>query len=148
MIKIRYTPIICLLVGIIKLLTGQLNLSDNQEGTEYITKQGNVFRIFRNISSRNKFLFQDTVVFIVNLKFANLSHKTNKKISIIPILLIAGHPGFVEKLYAVNEENGYWQGIYEWKSKQDLDAFKQSFVYRMMKKRALSHSIKEEEFFD
>jgi hypothetical protein len=57
------------------------------------------------------------------------------------MLLIAGHPGFVSKCYAVNHKNGYWQGMYEWKSLQDLEAYKESFVFRVMNRRAVSNSV-------
>ena len=59
------------------------------------------------------------------------------------LLLIAGFPGFVQKLYAVNKETGYWQGMYEWRSVNHLEAYKKSLVYRMMNKRALKGTVQE-----
>jgi hypothetical protein len=41
----------------------------------------------------------------------------------------------------VNKNNGYWQGMYQWESLQDLEAYKKSFVYKMMNKRAIPESI-------
>jgi len=57
------------------------------------------------------------------------------------MLLITGFPGFVTKMYAVNHENGYWQGMYQWKSMKYLEEYKKSFVYRMMNRRAISSSL-------
>jgi hypothetical protein len=57
------------------------------------------------------------------------------------MLLITGFPGFVKKIYAVNPENGYWQGMYQWKSLRHLEEYKKSFVFRIMNKRAIQGSI-------
>lgn len=146
--EIRKISFVCLCIAIAKLLIGRLKLSHEHVGTEFINKEGSLFRIFRNILTQPSGSSRETIVFIVNFKFASLSQKANRVVSFIPMLLIAGFPGFVQKIYAVNEENGYWQGIYEWKSKQHLEAYKKSFVFRMMKKRALPNSIKEKEFYE
>jgi hypothetical protein len=57
------------------------------------------------------------------------------------MLLITGFPGFTAKIYAVNYKNGFWQGMYQWKSTQHLDEYKKSFVFRIMNKRAIPGSI-------
>ena len=80
------------------------------------------------------------------IKFASLTHKANKIASIIPMLLIAGFPGFNTKMYAANNKNGYWQGMYQWKSKQTLEEYKQSFVFKMMNKRAIKNTVSSMEF--
>ena len=78
---------------------------------------------------------------MVRFKFARLSFRANKLASIIPMLLIAGFPGFRQKIYAVNSQTGYWQGMYQWRSEADLQEYLQSFVYRMMNRRALDNSL-------
>jgi hypothetical protein len=49
-------------------------------------------------------------------------------------------------MYGVNKENGYWQGMYQWNSEQALEDYKQSFVYRMMNRRAVDDSISSKKF--
>ena len=83
----------------------------------------------------------DTCVFVVSFRFAHLSHKANKLASLIPMLLIAGFPGFMQKIYAVDPESGYWSGMYQWRSENDLKAYQKSLVYRMMNKRAVKGSV-------
>jgi hypothetical protein len=100
-----------------------------------------VFTIFRQIKKGKTGSSEDNIIFVVRFKFAHLSHRANKLASIIPMLLIAGFPGFVQKLYAVNKENGYWQGMYEWRSAKHLEAYKLSFVFRMMNKRSLKGTV-------
>jgi hypothetical protein len=58
------------------------------------------------------------------------------------MLLIAGFPGFDVKIYGVNKRNGYWQGMYQWQSKQVLEEYKRSFVFRMMNKRAIKSTLR------
>jgi hypothetical protein len=100
------------------------------------------FEIFRHITKK-KFSFNSKyTMFIVSFKFSHLSHKANKLASIVPMLLITGFPGFVKKIYAVNHKNGYWQGMYQWESLENLEEYKTSFVFKVMNKRAIPESIK------
>ena len=140
--KIRKLPPVCLVIALVKLITGSLKLSKEYLGAKVKNENGDIFRVFRNIKTQKKTTYRGACVFVVSFKFAHLSHAANKIASIIPMLLIAGFPGFIQKLYAYNPQNGYWQGIYEWKSKQHLEAYKKSFVFRMMNKRAKKGTVK------
>jgi hypothetical protein len=115
-------------------------------GRETLSDDNQVYTIFRQIEKWKTDYSDNQITFAVKFKFAHLSHKANKVASIIPMLLIAGFPGFVRKLYAANKENGYWQGMYEWDSEQHLEAYKRSFVYRMMNRRALEGSLQSHTF--
>ena len=99
------------------------------------------FLVFRHITDRKVTFTSKYTVFIVSFKFSHLTHKANKIASIVPMLLITGFPGFVKKIYAVNPENAYWQGMYQWKSLKYLEEYKKSFVFRIMNKRAIPGSI-------
>ena len=107
---------------------------------------GQEYTIFRHITAVPIEKRETTSVFIVSFKFARLSHKSNKLISKIPMLLITSFPGFNTKIYAVNAESGYWQGMYEWKSGRALDDYKESFVLGVMNKRAIISSVSHLEF--
>jgi hypothetical protein len=41
--------------------------------------------------------------------------------------------------------SGYWQGMYQWASIEHLKEYKNSFVFRMMNKRAIPDTIKSVE---
>lgn len=139
--KLRKIPLVCLFASIFKLLIVRLQFSSHFKGKLIKMKDGQNFIIFRHITKHPYINDQHNVVFIVSFKFARLSHKQNKIASLIPMLLISGFPGFITKIYAVNPDNGYWQGMYEWKSKQALEDYKKSFVFKMMNKRAIESSI-------
>ena len=139
--KFRKSPPICLVISLFRLATGKLGLKDLYLDKTVLMKDNSKYRIFRLISIKNDQNDAESTVFVVSFKFARLSHKANKKASIIPMLLITGFPGFVKKIYAVNPENGYWQGMYQWKSLKHLEEYKKSFVFRIMNKRAIPGSI-------
>ena len=139
--NIRKTPLVCLMIAIIKLLTGRLRLSKHYLNNNIKMGNGKRFIIFRHITIYPINKNEGGCVFIVSFKFARLSHKANKLTSIIPMLMIAGFPGFAAKMYAVNPDDGYWQGMYQWKSIEHLQDYKKSFVFKMMNKRSLKDSI-------
>jgi len=138
--KIRKTPVVCLIIAVIKLFTGRLRLSKKYLNKTIEMENGKEFVIFRHITTTLDQV-NEGCVFIISFKFAHLSHKANKLASIIPMLMIAGFPGFVVKMYAVNPDDGYWQGMYQWKSIEHLQDYKKSFVFKMMNKRSLKDSI-------
>jgi hypothetical protein len=83
-------------------------------------------------------------IFIVRFKFKKFSHNTNIRLSRIPILLIAGFPGFRDKLWMIDWKSGYWQGMYCWEIVEAIEKYKKSFVLGMMNKRAIDQSISYE----
>ena len=146
--EIRRTPVVCLLISISQLLTGKLRFSKDYINTFIQMENGKKFVIFRHITTHPAKQFDGECVFIVSFKFAHLSHKANKLTSIIPMLMISGFPGFVSKIYAVNPNDGYWQGMYQWESIEHLEEYKKSFVFRMMNKRAIQETIKSVEIIN
>lgn len=109
-------------------------------------ENGEEYQIFRHIKSVHQNNDHGGSVFIVSFKFAGLSFKANKFVSQFPMLLITGFPGFQTKIYAVNEENGYWLGMYQWESKRALEEYKKSSVLKVMNRRAMDGSVKYREF--
>ena len=152
--KLRELPPVCLGIALVRILTGSLKLSRRYRGDTIQMEEGSLFRIFRHIILIRKHTTVDphTVntpcVFIVSFKFSKLSHKANKIASLIPMMIIAGFPGFEQKIYAVNPDNGYWQGMYQWGSLDYLEDYKRAFVYRMMNKRAIPGSIQTMQWKD
>ena len=137
----RRLPPVCLLVSLFRLITGKLRYSDLFMGEIIEMDDQSNFQVFRHITDRKVGFTSKYTVFIVSFKFSHLSHKANKLASIIPMLLITGFPGFVKKLYAVNPKNGYWQGMYQWESLEYLEEYKESFVFKVMNKRAIPKTM-------
>jgi len=144
--KFRKSPPVCLFISIVRLLLGKLKLSKHYLKDTVKMEDGQEFIIFRHITDYPVKDIEQTVTFIVRFRFARLSHNANRFASIIPMLLITGFPGFQTKMYAVNKENGYWQGMYQWKAQKHLEGYLKSFVYKMMNKRAIQETISSWEY--
>lgn len=144
--KFRRLPPVCLFVSVFRLITGKLRLSDRFMSEIIEMEDHSNFHVFRHITDHKVNFNSKFTVFIVSFKFSHLSHRANKLASIVPMLLITGFPGFVKKIYAVNPKNGYWQGMYQWESLEYLEEYKESFVFKVMNKRAIPNTIQSIQF--
>jgi hypothetical protein len=55
--------------------------------------------------------------------------------------MIAGYPGFHDKVWMLNEDDGYWQGVYQWESETAVESYRHSFVLRIMNRRAAEGTL-------
>jgi len=83
-------------------------------------------------------------VFNVWFHFANLSAKANKRLSLIPAPFIAAQPGFRSKTWMLGRDTEAFQGVYEWDSVADAEAYWTSFPLSLMKRRAVPGSVSYE----
>lgn len=143
--KFRELPLLCIAVSVFHLINGKLKFSSQFIGKEVVFEDDK-YTVFRHVTERSNKTAEDSCSFLVSFKFSHLSHRMNQLTSIIPMLIITGFPGFISKMYAANKESGYWLGLYEWQSKTHLENYTRSFVFRMMKKRAVSNTLKMKEF--
>lgn len=141
--RVCNSPPVCILNAMKNLCTGHLHLSKKYLGKGIIMDDGQSFRIFRHVKleSAESPTGSKKAVFIVRFKFAHFSQQTNLLASYIPIPLIVGFPGFREKIWAVNDETGYWQGMYQFESAQAVEDYRNSFVLGVMNNRAVPDSL-------
>lgn len=132
--------------ALFKLLTGRVHFSNEYMDKVFVADDGQKFRVFRDMVYRPGSSARSDVpaIFAVSFKFAKFGFEKNHKLSRIPIPLILGHPGFMEKIWTVNEETGYWRGIYQWESEDAAEIYSRSFVLGKMAKRAIPESISME----
>ena len=95
------------------------------------------FKIFRHMHLKSNSQNKIGSILIVRFKFKKYGHKTNIKLSRIPILMIAGFPGFRDKIWMIDWKKDYWQGIYQWKDVEAIEKYKKSFVLCIMNKRSI-----------
>jgi len=141
--NIRHNPFICFLITVGNMLRGCIHFLKEYRGKALRMDDGQQFTVFRHMVLDKSAKHPETIptVFIVRFTFAALSQQANRIASLIPIPLIAGFPGFREKIWMVNEQTGSWQGVYQWESEQAADAYQHSFVLGMMNKRAIPESL-------
>ena len=135
--NIRNIPPVCLFISLIHLLTGRLVFPRRYLNQHIRTKNMGIYTIFRHVALTGSKDGSENCVFLVSFKFSNLSFPANKFASLIPMLIIAGSPGFMQKVYGADPESGYWQGLYQWRSPMDLETYRKSFIFLMMNKRAV-----------
>jgi hypothetical protein len=83
-------------------------------------------------------------IFTVRFHFANLSTAVNKRLSLIPAPFIAAQPGFRSKTWMLGSRSGMFQGLYEWDTVADAEAYWTSFPMRMMRRRARRETVSHE----
>ena len=98
-------------------------------------EDGRRFRVFRHLSLRSSSGVTPALL-VVRFRFERFSQGLNRLLSLVPVPLIGGFPGFHDKLWMVDEETGDWQGVYEWESAEAVEAYRGSFVLGVMNRRA------------
>ncbi|MEJ2637204.1 MAG: YdhR family protein [Calditrichia bacterium] len=104
-------------------------------------EDGSVFKIFRHMHVETEDRIARGSIFIVRFKFKRFGHSVNMQLSKIPVLLIAGFPGFRDKIWMIDWETGYWQGVYQFENAEAIENYKKSFILARMNKRAVSNTI-------
>ncbi len=138
--RIRRLPPVCLLVAVVLTLLGRLRLRRRYVGRVLEMDDGRRFRVFRHLSQRSSSGVAPAVL-VVRFRFARFSQRVNRLLSLVPVPLIGGFPGFRDKLWTVDEGTGDWQGVYEWESARAVELYRRSFVLGVMNRRADPGSI-------
>jgi len=123
-------------------LGGYLHFPKEYIGKILIMEDGQEYTIFRHLKiDPQKESETSKAVFEVRFKFANLSSGMNKYLSLIPVPFLIGLPGFREKYWTINEQANYFQGIYQWESKELAEKYLESFIFKVMTKRSAPNSL-------
>lgn len=138
------TALSSIIRAIYYLIISKLQFPSNYKNKVVRAEDGKEFTIFRHMHLKSSGQPEVGSIFIVRFKFKKFSHNTNIRLSRIPILLIAGFPGFRHKLWMIDWKSGYWQGLYQWENLKAIEKYKKSFVLGMMNKRAVDNSISYE----
>jgi hypothetical protein len=140
---LRRFPIVCFLAAFLSWPIGRIRSSKSFLGKTIQMEDGRRFVVFRHIrrDSTHKEPGNEPAVMVVRFRFAKHSQPTNRRLSLIPVPLIVGYPGFHDKVWMVDEDDGYWQGAYQWESEAAVEAYKRSFVLRVMNRRAQADSV-------
>ena len=126
---------------ILKIISRNLQFPKYYCGKTVQMEDGLKLKIFRHMKDISKNPAENGSILIIRFQFNKFSHSTNIKASKIPIPLIGGFKGFGDKLWMIDWENGYWQGIYQWDNEITIERYKKSFVLNIMNKRAEESSI-------
>lgn len=133
--------IFSIIKSVFYLITFKLQFPKTYQNKIVRMNDGIEFKIFRHMHLKSTYLSEVGSILIVRFKFKKFSHKTNIKMSRIPILLIAGSHGFRDKVWMIDWRTGFWQGVYLWKDGEAIENYKKSFVLGIMNKRSIDDTI-------
>jgi hypothetical protein len=127
---------------IFNIVSGRVHCPEEYVGSNLTMEDSTKFTVLRRIQVDGKNTNSDKLaVFIVRFKFKNFKFETNKSLSIIPAPFLINMKGFLEKIWTFNEDTDFFQGIYQWESKEIAERYPKSFVFNLMTKRAAPGTI-------
>ena len=130
---------------VLNIVSGRIISPTNLVGSNIVMEDSTKFTVLRRIQVEGKNANSDEyAVFIVRFKFKNLKFETNKRLSIIPAPFLINMKGFREKIWTFNEDTDFFQGIYQWESKEIAEKYPKSFVFNLMTKRAAPGTVSYE----
>lgn len=138
----------CLIIArttIGNVLRGSVHFPEEYVGDVLTMEDGQKFTVFRRLKVDGQGDNHDNqAVFKVRFKFKNLSTGANKRLSIIPAPFLMGMKGFREKAWTINEKTNDFQGIYQWTSREMAERYPDTFIFKLMTKRAAPGTVSYE----
>ena len=126
----------------LNILGGRVHFPEKYVGQHLTMEDGKKFSVFRRlmISDKNH-VDSDPAVFKVRFQFKSLKPSINKHLSMIPAPFLIGMKGFLEKYWTFDEDSGFFQGIYQWESKEFAERYPNSFIFKLMTKRSVPGTL-------
>jgi len=119
-----------------RLLGGRINFTKNNAAVILTMEDGKQFQVIRDLKVDSKIeLDKSAAVFIVRFKFSGLPLGVNKRLSMFPTPFLIAKSGFREKIWSFNED-GYFQGIYQWTTREYAEIYPRTFIFKLMTKRS------------
>ena len=131
----------CVITLFARLLNGRIHFTKEFAGRFLMMEDGKSFQIIRDLKVDPKEELEKSVaVFKVCFKFSGLPLAVNKHLSMFPTPFLIAKSGFLEKIWTFNE-GGYFQGIYQFASNEDAEAYPDSFIFKLMTKRSAEGTL-------
>lgn len=148
MSTIRYLPPVCAAISTWRVLSGRVSFPKDRLGKTLAFEDDGVHSVFREmqVSSPQPCPSKYMTVLKVSFKFARFSPTVNKWLSLIPVPVILGMPGFRHKTWTSSGDSGYSQGIYQFESMDLAVGYRESLIMRVLKKRSVPGSTSYEIF--
>jgi hypothetical protein len=121
-------------------LAGRVRFHPDDNGRELVTEDGTSFRVFRHVTIRSD-APAPRALFVVRFTPAHMSVQQNIRFSRLPLLIFMGFTGFRSKYWCVDDRTGACEGVYEWQTAADAEAYAASFALRFMTNRSVPGSV-------
>ena len=130
---------------IYNVFSGRVHFPGKYIGQNLTMEDGKKFAVFRRLNIGDKAdIANDNAVFKVRFQFKNLGPSINKNLSMIPTPFLIGMKGFREKYWTFDENSGFFQGSYQWESKEFAEKYPNSFIFKLMTKRSVPGTLSYE----
>jgi hypothetical protein len=141
--NIRYFPPVSAMAGFGRMITGRVHFRRERVGTIIVSADGEQNRVFREmrVDRAGDVMPESKVTLTLRFRFARFSPRTNQFLSLLPVPVIAGMPGILQKVWTYCDETGYSQGIYLFESKMFAEAYLRSPIVRLLEGRAAEGSF-------
>jgi hypothetical protein len=127
-----------------RLFSRRIHFSKKFAGKILSMEDGKKFQVIRDLRVNPKQSPEKSVaVFKVRFKFSGLPLAVNKRLSMIPAPFLMAKSGFCQKIWTVSED-GYFQGIYQWATKEFAETYPDSFIFKLMTKRSAEGTLSYE----
>ncbi|MBT8224449.1 MAG: hypothetical protein HKP61_16475 [Dactylosporangium sp.] len=139
----RQTPPVCLARAAGLALLRRIRRDRRHIGRTFRADDGRRFTIVRHLrrTAGTGTTPPAAPVLVVRFRFARWSLRTNLALSLLPVPLIVGFPGFREKIWMADAETGLWQGVYQWESDDVAQRYQRSSVLAVLSRRAVPGSL-------
>jgi hypothetical protein len=130
---------------VLNIFSGRVRLPQEYVGADLTMEDRKKFTVFRRLQIEGgNHSTEQYAVFKVRFKFKSFNLKINKTLSVIPALFLVGMEGFREKYWAFDEDTDYFQGIYQWESKEIAEKYPDSFIFGLLTKRSAPGTLSYE----
>jgi hypothetical protein len=143
--RVRQFPLLLLARATRLRLQGRVHFPRDRVG-EVLPAAGEGYEIFRTmvVDPAEGQPARPGAHFEVDFHFNRFSPAANKRLSRLPMPLIAAQPGFRSKTWMLGRESGAFKGVYEWDTVDDAERYWTSFPMRLMKRRAVPDTLTRE----
>ena len=121
-------------------LTGRVKFDRTLKGKTLTMPDGAQFTVFRRVEIQTG-QPEPAAWFWVRFKPARMGVKANIVFSLLPMMVFMGFKGFRSKYWGVQRDTGLCQGLYEWQTVADAQAYAQSIAMRFMSNRSEPGSV-------
>ena len=127
-----------------RLFAGRVHFSKKHVGKILSMEDGKKFQVIRDLKVDPKQSQEKSAaVFKVRFEFSGLPLRVNKRLSLFPAPFLMAKPGFRQQIWTVTED-GYFQGIYQWTTKDCAETYPDSFIFKLMTKRSAEGTLSSE----
>jgi len=123
------------------LIRGEIRFPDEMCGKSICCKD-RPYRVFLQVRKKGEACVPSAKVFLrITFTVKRLNFLQKRLIPVLSIPFFTGFPGFLSKMFCINEEEKSLQGLYEWESRNAAERYIASYPMKFMQRNAAAGSV-------